>query len=104
MLEVLRNSERARMVFAHLKELMDKKPGVISVSEWKNQFENIEVAKNPFDLLRLKYLASLLESVPRECELAALQRQLPAVSGVHLRTVDDVPRDNCAIVYGVDQK
>ncbi|KAH7729547.1 Protein F35G2.1 a [Aphelenchoides avenae] len=40
---VLRNSERARMVFSHLKELMDKKPGVISTSEWKNQFENIEV-------------------------------------------------------------
>uniref|UniRef100_A0A1I8BF96 Sulfhydryl oxidase n=1 Tax=Meloidogyne hapla TaxID=6305 RepID=A0A1I8BF96_MELHA len=39
----LRNSERAKQVFAHLRQLLEGRvSAVISVEEWRNQFENVE--------------------------------------------------------------
>jgi len=46
---VLKKSERARMVFAHMKQFLDKKQGIVSSKDWQNQFESIErVYGHPF--------------------------------------------------------
>uniref|UniRef100_A0AC35FVL1 Sulfhydryl oxidase n=1 Tax=Panagrolaimus sp. PS1159 TaxID=55785 RepID=A0AC35FVL1_9BILA len=46
---VLKKSERARMVFAHMKQFLDQKSGMVTANEWKNQFESIErVYGHPF--------------------------------------------------------
>ncbi|KAE9416511.1 hypothetical protein Angca_002586 [Angiostrongylus cantonensis] len=48
---VLRNSERARMIFAHLREYLEQRrdDNLVSVDDYKRQFENVErVFASPF--------------------------------------------------------
>uniref|UniRef100_A0A914HZE2 Sulfhydryl oxidase n=1 Tax=Globodera rostochiensis TaxID=31243 RepID=A0A914HZE2_GLORO len=45
----LQRSARARQVFAHLKQFLEGKPELVTASEWRNQFENVErVYGKPF--------------------------------------------------------
>lgn len=32
------------MVFAHMKQYLDQKPGTVLAKDWQNQFESIEVS------------------------------------------------------------
>uniref|UniRef100_A0A914CAW3 Sulfhydryl oxidase n=2 Tax=Acrobeloides nanus TaxID=290746 RepID=A0A914CAW3_9BILA len=46
---ILKKSERARLVFSHLKQFLEQKPGFVSAQEWQNQFESVErVYAHPF--------------------------------------------------------
>uniref|UniRef100_A0AC34QA09 Sulfhydryl oxidase n=1 Tax=Panagrolaimus sp. JU765 TaxID=591449 RepID=A0AC34QA09_9BILA len=46
---ILKKSERARMVFAHMKQYLDQKSGSVLSQDWLNQFESVErVYGHPF--------------------------------------------------------
>lgn len=46
LLQILKNSERARMIFVHMREYLEEKSAqkFVSVDDWKRHFDDIEVS------------------------------------------------------------
>lgn len=94
----LERSERARLVFAHMKRLLEAKPAAIAAAEWRQQFENVEVPKNAnvddvrnFPIFFCTISACLRLSICTECELATLCRHQCRIPRLHLWSVDNIP-------------
>lgn len=43
------------MVFAHMKQFLDQKTGMVTANDWKNQFESIEVGQTLRRNLQIKH-------------------------------------------------
>ncbi|KAK6047164.1 hypothetical protein COOONC_15331 [Cooperia oncophora] len=87
---ILKNSERARLVFIHMREYLEsRKPrNAVPVEEYRRQFENVE-----------PILACVRASVPRQRFMATLQGNIANVQGLHLRVMDNIPRAYSAHTY-----
>ena len=72
--QILKSSERARLVFSHLREYLDARRSqrIVSVDDYKRQFENVEVSFNRAVSTIFEHLESVCQSVPSELDLATL--------------------------------
>lgn len=103
--QILKSSERARLVFSHLREFMDSRRSqrIVSTDDYRRQFENVEVFEY-FGLPHSHTSASICQSLPCQRHLATLPRKQPNVPRLHLRTMDHLPRPHGPHVHRYDQR
>lgn len=99
-LQPLKKSEAAKVVFEQLRRLLDTKPGAIAAKEWRTTFEALEVSRRGGRGSGGRS-AQLRPAFP-DRGLAALPRQLGEPARLHLRPVDHLPHADREQLHGHD--